>query len=126
MAAVVIPAAAYQLSVPSEDPIGDTLRRYGFVPINPPSNLMNVGSLYYVDAEVRHFTSICHPEKTDLEGVVVSSRSWEMEESLERDGRFTTGVDIGGLLNGDVDKNYVVKVHSSLTDKRKSRSAPTG
>jgi hypothetical protein len=77
---------------------------------------MNVGSLYYVDAGVRQFTAICHPEKADLEGVVVSSRSWEMQESLERDGRFTTGVQVGGLLNGDVDQNYVVKVHSSLTD----------
>lgn len=114
--AVAVPLAAYYLTIPSEDPLGNTLRRYGFVPINPPSTLMNVGSLYYVDAGVRHFTSICHPEKADLEGVVVSSRSWEMEESLERDGRFTTGVDIGGLLNGDVDKTYVVKVHSSLTD----------
>jgi hypothetical protein len=79
---------------------------------------MNVGSLYYVDAAVKDFKAICHAEKADLDGAVVSSRSWEMEESLERKGRFATGVqvDVGWLLNGGVDKDYVVKVHSSLTD----------
>jgi hypothetical protein len=116
VATVAVPSAAYYGTRPSEDPLGVTLRGYGFVPINPPSNLMNVGSLYYV--EVRDFKAICHAEKADLEGSVVSSRSWEMQENLERNGRFATGVkvDVGSLLNGSVDKNYVVKVHSSLTD----------
>jgi hypothetical protein len=113
-----VPSAAYYWTKPSDDPLGDTLREYGFVPINPPSNLMNVGSLYYVDSEVKDFKTICHAEKADLEDSVVSSRSWEMQESLERNGRFATGVkvDVGWLLKGSVDKNYVVKVHSSLTD----------
>jgi hypothetical protein len=115
---VAIPLAAYYWTTPTEDPLGDILRRYGFVPINPPSNLLNVGSLYYVDASVRRFTAICHPDKADLDGAVVSSRSWEMQESLERDGRFTTGVnvDIGEPVNGNVDKNYLVKLNTSLTD----------
>ena len=101
-------------------PLGDTLRNYGYVPINPPSNLMNVGSLYYVDSRVKDFRAICNAEKADLEGSVVSSPSWEMQESLERNGRFATGVkvDVGWLLNGGLDNNYVMKVHSSLTDVR--------
>jgi hypothetical protein len=115
---VAVPATAYYLTNPNDDPLGDTLRQYGFVPINPPSNLMNVGSLYYVDSEVRDFKAICHADKADLEDSVVSSRSWEMQESLERKGRFATGVkvDLGWLLNDNVDKNYVVEVHLSLTD----------
>jgi hypothetical protein len=116
-----VPAAAYYWTTSrSEDPLGDTLRNYGFVPINPPSNLMNVGSLYYVDSRVKDFRAICNAEKADLEGSVVSSPSWEMQESLERNGRFATGVkvDVGWLLNGGLDNNYVVKVHSSLTDVR--------
>jgi hypothetical protein len=114
-----VPAAAYYWTTShSDDPLGDTLRNYGFVPINPPSNLMNVGSLYYVDSKVKDFRAICNAEKADLEGSVISSRSVQMQESLERNGRFATGVkvDVGWLLNGGVDKNYVVKVHSSLTD----------
>jgi hypothetical protein len=115
---VAVPSAAYYSTLPGDDPLGDTLRQYGFVPINPPSTLMHVGSLYYVDSQVKEFTAICHADKADLGDSVLSSRSWEMQESLERNGRFTTGVkaNVGWLLNGDVDKNYAVKVHSSLTD----------
>lgn len=113
-----IPAVAYYRTTPSNDPLGDTLRGYGFNPINPPSNLMNVGSLYYVDSKAKNFTTICNAEKSDLEESVVSSRSFEMQESLERNGQLATGVniDFGWLLKGNLDKNYVVKVHSSLTD----------
>ena len=118
MTTAAVPSAAYYLTRPSDDPLGDTLRQYGFVPINPPSNLMNVGSLYYVDAAVKDFKAICHAEKADIEDSVISSRSWEMQESLERKGRLVTGVnvDIGWLLKGGVDNNYAVKLHSSLTD----------
>src|SRR5258708_2981253 len=113
-----VPAAAYYLTRPSEDPLGDTLREYGFVPIRPPSNLMNVGSLYYVDSRVKGFKASWNGEIDDLKDSGVWSRSWEMQENLERNGRFATGVkvDVGWLLNGGLDKNYVVKVHSSLTD----------
>lgn len=38
----------YYLSRPSSDKLGDTLKSLGYLPINPPSNLMNLGSLYYV------------------------------------------------------------------------------
>ena len=117
-AVLAVPSAAYYITTPSNDPLADTLRGYGFVPLNPPSNLMTVGSLYYVDSKVRDFTTICTAEKSDLEEAVVSSRSLEMQESLERNGQLATGVkiDVGWLLKGNLDKNYVVKVHSSLTD----------
>jgi hypothetical protein len=117
-AVLAVPSAAYYWTMPSPDPLGDTLRGYGFVPINPPSNLMTVGSLYYVDSRVTAFTTICSAEKSDIEESVVSSRSLEMQESLERNGQLATGVkiDVGWMLKGDLDKNYVVKVHSSLTD----------
>jgi hypothetical protein len=65
-AVVAVPAAAYYLSSGDEDPLSNTLRGYGFVPIKPPSNLMKVGSLYYVDAAVRDFKAICHPARSDL------------------------------------------------------------
>ncbi|MBR0715708.1 hypothetical protein [Bradyrhizobium liaoningense] len=115
---VAAPLAAYYETSPSDDPLGDTLRQYGFQPINPPSNLMSVGSLYYVDAKVKDFKAICHADKADLEDAVVSSRSWEMQESLERKGRFATGVevDLGWLFHDTANKSYVAKVRSSLTD----------
>ena len=57
---VAIPAAAFYFSAPAADPLANTLRDYGFLPIKPASNLMSVGSLYYVDAEVKDFKAICH------------------------------------------------------------------
>ena len=119
MTVVAVPAAAYYfLTSPGNDPLGDTLRGYGFLPITPPSNLMNVGSLYYVDASVRDFRAICNAEKADIAGAVARSRSWDMQQDLERNGRFATGVkvDVGWMVNGSADNNTVQKVHSSLTD----------
>jgi hypothetical protein len=116
--ATAVPAAAYYLTKPSNDALGDMLRRYGFVPIAPPSNLMNVGSLYYVDASVRDFKAICDAEPADIAGAVSKSRSWDMEENFERNGQFASGVkiDVGWLVNGGAKDNSVQKVHSSLTD----------
>lgn len=114
-AVTAVPLAAYYWTRPSNDPLGDMLRRYGFLPIDPPSNLMNVGSLYYVDSKVKYFTTICNAEKSDLEESVLSSRSLEMQESLERNGQLSTGLKTW-LLKGSLDENYVVKMRSSLTD----------
>src|SRR5258708_25081935 len=104
-----VPAAAYYLTRPSEDPLGGTLREYGFVPIRPPSNLMNVGSLYYVDSRVKDFKAICNAEIDDLKDSVVSSRSWEMQENLARDGRCATRAkrDLRWLLNAGLHKEHV-------------------
>lgn len=117
---IAAPSAAYYLSKPDDDALGSTLRGYGFLPIQPPSNLMNVGSLYYVDSAARTFRAICEVTKADIEGAVITSRSWDVRENLERNGHFTTGVtvDLGSLFGGggDDDNHYVEKVHSSLTD----------
>jgi hypothetical protein len=116
--AVAVPAAAYYWSAPTNDALGDTLRGYGFLPINPPSNLMNVGSLYYVDASLKGFTTICPAEKADIDNAMIKSPSWNMQENLQRNGRLATGVnvDLGTVIKGDLDDNYMQKVHSSLTD----------
>jgi hypothetical protein len=118
LATVAVPAAAYYWTRPGEDPLGDTLRGWGFLPVNPPSNLMNVGSLYYVDTAAREFKAICHASKTEVESAITVSRSWDMQEDLERKGRFATGVhvDLRSSFNADLDSNYVHRVHASLTD----------
>jgi hypothetical protein len=117
---VAVPLAAHYLNKPGDDALAEALRRYGFMPINPPSTLMNVGSLYYVDSSARTFTSICAVAKSDIDDAIIKSRSWDMQENLERKGRFTTGVkvNLASLLEGggEGSDNYVQKVHSSLTD----------
>jgi hypothetical protein len=111
------PAAAYISTVPPEDPIGDVLKNYGYLPINPPSNLMTVGSIYYVDSNLKGFFAICDADKSDLDSVHTSS-SLELQQSLQQNGQLATGIsiDLGWLLKGKTDENYVVTVKTSLTD----------
>ncbi len=118
LAGVAVPASAYYWSKPSNDGLGRTLLGLGFRPIPMPSNLMTVGSLYYVDAGGRFFQTLCHAEQADLEGAVVVSPSGKVVADELRSGRFRTGVqvDFDWLFNGEVDKNYQQIVHYSLTD----------
>ena len=119
-AVVAVPVVAHSLQKPGGDQLGDTLREYGFIPTNPPTTLMTVGSLYYVDSEAKHFPPICIADKEDIGEAVRSSPSVELQQSLERKGQLATGIsiDIGWLLKGSADNNYVVKVNYSLTDVR--------
>ena len=119
IATIVVPAAAYRLMAQDDnDPMAETLRGYGFVRIPLPSNLMNVGSLYYVDAGLRDFKTTCHVGKAELGDDVIVSRSENIEENLQRNGLFATNVtvDFGSLVKGALDGKYVHKVHFSLTD----------
>jgi hypothetical protein len=116
---VVVPALGYSLMTPSdEDPMGQTLREIGFVRVPLPSNLMNVGSLYYVDAGLTDFKTACHAASIDLGDNVIVSRSGDIERILERKGGLKTdvAVDFGVLFGATFDDNYVHRVHLSLTD----------
>jgi hypothetical protein len=119
IATVAVPAAAYHLMIPGDaDPMAETLREFGFVRVPLPSNLMNVGSLYYVDARLKDFKTTCHAGKAELGEDVIVSRSWDIEENLQRNGHLATSVtvDFGSLVKGAFDNNYVHRVHFSLTE----------
>jgi hypothetical protein len=116
--ASAVPPAVYYVTKGRGDPLTETLKRYGFLPIMPPSNLMQVGTLYYVNTTVTEFKAICRADKADLLDAVAQSRSWEMQQDLERNGDFATNinVDFKVLIGAHVGGNYVQKVHASLTD----------
>jgi hypothetical protein len=115
---LAVATAADMITDKDDDALAITLRGYGFLPVVPPSTLMTVGSLYYVDSKVKYFKAICHADKADLENRVDTSSSFKIQENLERSGQVNTGIDIdfGWTLGGKFDKNYVVKVQSSVTD----------
>jgi hypothetical protein len=117
---VAAPAGAYYWDYfwSSEDGLQRTLRGLGFLPLALPSTLMSVGSLYYVDSDVRFFKAICHAHEADIRDLISKSRSIRLEETLRRNGQFATGVqvDLGGAFRNDVTKNYVQNVHSLLSD----------
>jgi hypothetical protein len=108
--------AAYYAAMPNDDPLGATLHDYGLDPIHPPSNLLQVGSLYLVDARAGTYTPICDADKTDLVDWVRTSPSFEISSSLERKGEFAASVAAGELFDGNAGQDYVVRIHSSLTE----------
>ena len=118
---LVGPAAAwgaYELTKPSSNqPFDATLRQYGFHGIRPPSNLPSVGGLYYVD-HAGGYTTICSAQKPDLEGQVMMSPTWDMEEELRKNGALSTHftIDLRAMLKGDVNNDYTQTVHASFTD----------
>jgi hypothetical protein len=118
LATVVVPVLAYPLMTPGdEDPMAETLRDFGFVRVRLPSNLMSVGSLYYVDSGLRDFKTTCHASAAELGEDVIASRSWDIEKTLERKGQLDTAVsiDFGSVVKGAFDDDYVHTVHFSLT-----------
>ena len=120
IAAIVagVPLAVHYLQKPGDDQLEDTLRELGFIPNTPPSTLMSVGSLYFVEHEGRHFYPICVASKEDIGDALRSSRSVALQQTLERKGQAASGIsiDIGWLLRGNASNSYAVKVNYSLTD----------
>ena len=106
----------YYVSMPDDDPLGDTLHDYGLDPIHPPSNLLQVGSLYLVNAKAGTYTPICDADKADLDNAVRTSPSFEFRNSLEQKGEFAASVKAGRLFDGKAGQDYIVRIHSSLTD----------
>ncbi len=113
-----VPAVAYYVERPANDPLGEELRGYGFFPIKPPSTLIEVGSLYYVSADVHEFSAICRVADAGLIPEVVESPSWQIQENLKQNGNFTTDVTVNlqSLLKGNFGDSYARTVHFSLTD----------
>ena len=117
-AVVLVPFAVHSMQKPGDDQLEVTLREYGFIPRNPPTTLMTIGSLYYINPEAGLFQSICVASKEDIGDALRSSPSVALQQSLERKGQATSGIniDIGWLLRGSAHDDYVVKVKYSLTD----------
>jgi hypothetical protein len=116
----VIPGAWYFASRAHGDQLSDTLRSLGYLPINPPSNLMNLGSLYYLDSDVKFFKTICRADADDLNDAVIKSPSTKTLADELDSGNYSIGIklaaDTVGSQRGNVADNYVRKVHYSLTD----------
>ncbi len=111
-------AATYEWNKPtSSDPFDYTLSQYHFRGIHPPSNLLTVGSLYYVD-RAGVYTTICPAQKPDLDGQVMVSRTWDLEEQLKQDGRLSMefSIDLRAVLKGGMENSYTHTVHASLSD----------
>ncbi len=120
LVAIVAPAAWYFTARPNEDQLNNDLRSLGYLPITPPSNLLNLGSLYYVDSDVKFFKTICSVKNDDLKDAVVESPSTSTLADELHAGQYSIGVKLdsgtAGSGHGDVGDKYVTKIHYSLSD----------
>lgn len=120
IATIIVPGAWYFNSRPSEDELNDTLKALGYLPITPPSNLLNLGSLYYVDRDAKFFKTLCAVESDDLRGAVVESPSTSTLADELHSGNYSIGIKLNvetlGSGHGSVADKYVTKVHYSLSD----------
>jgi hypothetical protein len=125
LSAVLVTSAAsaalyYSTRDAGDQQLSGALRSLGYLPINPPSNLMNLGSLYYVDPQVKFFKTICTADEQDLNGAVIKSPSTRTLADELDSGRFSLGLKLGAGTassgGGNLADNFVRKVHYSLTD----------
>lgn len=79
VAVLSVPLVAYFIPGSGGDPLDQTIGNYGFRPSNPPSDLMDIGSLYYVSADGRFFTSVCHADEADVKGMTKHSNSVQLD-----------------------------------------------
>jgi hypothetical protein len=83
---------------------------------------MSLGSLYYVDPDVRFFKTICAVEKDDLKDAVAESPSTTTLNDELRSGNYSIGVKLNaetvGSGHGGVGDKFMTKVHYSLSDVR--------
>jgi len=118
--AIVIPGAWYFTSRPGGDQLNSDLRSLGYLPITPPSNLLNLGSLYYVDPDVKFFKTLCAVDKDELKDAIIESPSTSTINEELHSGKYTIGIkldaDTVGLGHGDAGNKFVTQVYYSLSD----------
>lgn len=116
--AIVIPGAWYFTSRASGDQLNNDLRSLGYLPITPPSNLLNLGPLYYVDPDVKFFKTLCAVDKDELKDAVIESTSTSTINEELHSGKYTIGIklDAETVGSGHAGNKFVTKVHYSLSD----------
>lgn len=122
VALVVVPAAIY-VGIPGDrsgEPDGsglDTLLRgMGFNPINPPSTLIGLGSVYQVSADGREYRTICPVDPALLAGNVVESPSTRTVAEQLRRASYTMEGKLARKISDKLGADSTESIHYSLTD----------
>ena len=103
------------------DQLDNTLKRvWAFGPINPPSNLINLGSLYYVDSEAESFRTICPADPADVAGAIARSHGTRMVADELYSGSYNAGLKLNNISDysaaADFKNKYLNRVRYSLSD----------
>jgi hypothetical protein len=98
------------------DVLDDLLRTMGFNPINPPSILLGLGSIYQVSADGREYRTICQASQQLLTGKIVESPSTRtVAEQLQRASYRLRG-DLAQKVSAQIGSEQSESVRYSLND----------
>jgi hypothetical protein len=97
-----------------------TLKEMGFLPVNPPSNLLGIGSLFHVDPKVKFFRTVCRADPTYVETVVVDSPGIKMLADVLERGTYALDLklDLSAIVRGNAKAadEFSRKVKFTLSD----------
>jgi len=118
---IVLPAAYYYYSKPTVgDQLDNTLRAMGFFPINPPNNLISLGSLYHVDSNVQFFRTVCFVDENDIAKSIRKSPSTRTVANELYSGSFKVSGGLSGAGgvsgSGALNEKFLNQVKYSLSE----------
>src|SRR5215218_6431877 len=97
-----------------------TLKEMGFLPVNPPSNLLGIGSLFHVDPKVKLFRTVCRADPAYVETIVVDSPGIKMLADVLERGTYALDLKLDlsaiGRGNAKAADEFSRKVKFTLSD----------
>jgi hypothetical protein len=95
MPLLAVPLGIYYFSTPPQG-LDGVLRDMGFYPVNPPSTLVGLGTLYHVSSDGRNYTTVCEVDPALFVGKIKTSPSTRyaaqqlQDASYKWDGRLAS------------------------------------
>lgn len=117
---VTVPLLAVPLwiysSSPSPQGLDGVLRDMGFYPVNPPSTLVGLGSLYNVSADGRNYTTVCEVDPALLAGKIKKSPSTRYAAQQLQDASYGWDARLASIVRTKLTSDIVDSVSLSLSD----------
>jgi hypothetical protein len=116
----LVPAIYFFNKFSPEHELDQTLKGMGFLPVNPPSTLLGMGSLFHVDPNVKFFRTVCRADPAYIETVVVDSPGIKMLADVLEKGSYALDLklDLSALGGGNAKAadEFSRKVKFTLSD----------
>jgi len=116
----LVPAIYFFEKFSSEHELDKTLKGMGFLPVNPPSTLLGIGSLFHVDPGVKFFRTVCRADPAYVDTVVVDSNGIKMLADVLERGTYALDLklDLSALGHGSAKAadEFSRKVKFTLSD----------
>jgi len=112
---IAVPLGLYSSS-PSPQGLDGVLRDMGFYPVNPPSTLVGLGSLYNVSPDGRNYTTVCEVDPALLVGRIKTSPSTRYAAQQLQDASYAWDARLAKLVSTKLSSDVVDSLTLSLSD----------